>query len=135
VSTVTGFRNPGLYRLWVQFQRNGNVITVPFTFQVDPGKEAHRAPSAIPPDAIRVRVSQSGFEPARIAAPAGYPLKLAFQRDDAQNCVNAVVFPELGIRQALPVGEAIVVEIPSSTAREYHFVCGMNMYRGSLVIQ
>ena len=133
VSTITGFRSPGLYRLWVQFQRQGKVITVPFTFAVAAFDAASRV-TAIPADAIRIHVSASGFEPARIAAAVGQTVKLAFQREDAQNCVNAVVFPELGLRRPLAPGETTLVEIPTATAREYHFACGMNMYRGSLVI-
>ena len=42
VTTVTGFRSAGLYRLWVQFQRQGKVITVPYTFQVDAGETAQQ---------------------------------------------------------------------------------------------
>ena len=135
ISTVTGFRNPGLYRLWVQFQRHGKVITVPYTFQVDAGEAGEQTRATIPADAVRVLVSSAGFEPARITSVSGRSLKLAFHREDAQNCVNAVVFPELGIRQTLPAGETVVIEIPASGSREYHFACGMNMYRGVLVIR
>jgi len=135
VSTVTGFRDPGLYRLWIQFQRQAKVITVPFTIRVEPGAQKQLAPPNLPRGAIRVRVSGAGFEPARITAASGTPLTLVFHREDAQNCVNAVVFPELGIRKTLPAGDTVVVVIPSSGPREYHFACGMNMYRGALVIR
>jgi hypothetical protein len=135
ISTVTGFRNPGLYRLWVQFQRQGKVITVPYTFQVEPAGPKEHIKSTIPSGAIQVRVSESGFEPARITAVSGKSLTLAFHREDAQNCVSAVVFPELGIRKSLPAGETILIEVSASGPREYHFACGMNMYRGALVIQ
>lgn len=135
VSTVTGFRSAGVYRLWVQFARQGKVITVPYTFRVAAGEHKQTAASGVPPGAIRVRISDSGFEPARITAVAGKPVMLAFQREDAQNCANAVVFPELGIRRSLPAGDTVLVEIPSTQPREYYFVCGMNMYRGALVIR
>ena len=135
VSTVTGFRSPGIYRLWVQFQRQAKVITIPYTIKVDPGGQARPASADIPTDAIRVRVSDSGFEPARITADAGKPVVLEFHRDDAQNCMTEVVFPELGIRKRLPPGGTAVVVIPSSGAREYRFACGMNMYRGALEIR
>jgi hypothetical protein len=135
ITTVTGFRSAGVYRLWVQFQRQGKVITVPYTFQVDAGGPAQPTKTAIPPNAIRVRVSDSGFEPARITAVSGKSLTLAFHREDAQNCVNAIVFPELGIRRTLAPGETVVIEIPALGPREYHFACGMNMYRGALLIR
>lgn len=37
------FASPGLYKSWAQFQHRGRVITVPFTFRVEPGvgEDAH----------------------------------------------------------------------------------------------
>jgi hypothetical protein len=135
VSAITGFRKPGLYRLWVQFQRQGRVITVPYTINVEPARSKPRAVRPVPKDAVRVRVSSSGFEPARIDAVAGRPTVLAFERQDAQNCANTIVFPELGIRKALPAGETVLIEIDGAKPRELHFACGMSMYRGAVVIR
>lgn len=134
VTTVTGFRRPGLYRLWVQFQQDGKVITVPYTFQVEPASRKLTA-GALPKDAIAIEVTSAGFEPARISAPAGKLIRLAFHRPDAQNCASSVAFPALNLRRDLPAGQTTVVEIPASVARELTFACGMNMYRGSLVIR
>ena len=99
VQTTTGFRRPGIYRMWVQFQRSGRVITVPFTVNILPGAVSRRNTPPIPAEAIRIAVSSTGFNPARIVAATGKPLRLAFYRQDAQNCASAVVFPELGIRR------------------------------------
>ena len=30
----TSFPKPGLYKVWGQFKRNGNVLTIPFVLQV-----------------------------------------------------------------------------------------------------
>ncbi len=135
ITAATGFRRPGIYRLWLQVQREGRIITVPFTLQAAPAVRSVHPRVLIPADAIRVSVSGTGFSPARIAASAGKPLHLAFLRQNAQNCAKAVVFPELGIRKDLPPGETVVVEIPASGSRELHFSCGMDMFRGSLVIR
>jgi hypothetical protein len=134
IATITGFRKPGTYKLWAQFQRAGQVITIPWSLQVLPA-EAHRETKDIPKGAVPVKVSSSGFSPARLTAAAGQPLTLAFRRDDAASCANSVVFPELGIRRDLPVGETVLIEVPASDARELHFACGMNMYRGALLIK
>jgi hypothetical protein len=135
ITTVTGFRQPGLYRLWVQFQRQGKVITIPYTFNVEPAATKPQTITRVPANAIRIRVNQSGFDPARITIAAGKTAVLAFERDDAQNCASAVVFPELGIRKPLPAGETVTVEIPATGPRELHFTCGMNMFRGALLIR
>ena len=134
VSTMVGFREPGRYRIWVQFQRNGEIVTVPYDFVVRPGHEP--APQQRQPEgAIHVAVSSAGFEPARISVPAGKVVRLAFERKDAENCANAVVFPELNIRRELPAGKTTVVELPASEARELSFSCGMKMFRGAVVLR
>ena len=135
IRTITGFRRPGRYKLWAQFQRQGKVLSFPFWLTVEPATEKPLTSALVPADAIRIRVSANGFEPARITLPSGKPAVLAFDRADAQNCSNSVVFPELGMQKALPPGEVVLVEIPSTAPRELHFACGMNMYRGSLVIR
>jgi plastocyanin domain-containing protein len=83
--------------------------------------------------AVRVRVSSSGFEPARIPAEPGKSLTIAFERLDAQNCGGRVVFAELGINRELPLGITIVA-LPSVDG-EVRFTCGMVMYRGSVVLK
>jgi hypothetical protein len=135
IQTTTGFRKPGLYRLWVQFQRQGKVITIPYTLKVEPAKKRALPVAKVPEDAIRIRVSSNGFEPARLKLASAKPIVLAFDRQDAQNCANTVDFPELGIRESLPAGEVVLIAIPAAGPRELHFTCGMNMYRGSLVIR
>ncbi len=134
VTAITGLREPGLYRMWVQFQREGDVITVPYTIAVRPGSATPHVEQGVR-DAIHVKVSRAGFEPSRIFAPAGKPVRIAFERNDAENCAAAIVFPELNIRKQLPAGRTTLVELPELRARELSFSCGMNMYRGSLVIR
>ena len=86
--------------------------------QVAPaGGDGTQGPHA-PPGSVLVNVSMVGFDPALIAAKAGQPLKLAFFRPNAANCVREVVFPDLGIRKELPPGQTVVVDItPPRAAR------------------
>jgi len=51
---------------------------------------------------MRLVTASVGYEPARIQAKAGHPLKLAFFRADAQNCGRFVRFPALGLERQLP---------------------------------
>ena len=136
VATVTGFRDPGRYRIWVQFRRDGEVITFPFAIEVRAGHElAPGGARSISTDSIRISVSRGGFQPSRIVGVAGKPLSIAFERKDAENCAAAVIFPELNIRKELPAGQTTVVVLPASGPREYSFSCGMKMYRGAVVIR
>lgn len=131
VTTITGFDVPGRYRLWVQFQRSGKVISVPFTFQVLPGRIA--SPKSVVSDAIIIQVTRAGFEPARISVPAGKPFRLAFERSDAENCASSVVFPDINLKKDLPAGTTTVVELPALKGPELAFSCGMKMYRGVVI--
>ncbi len=133
IHVITSFPSAGLYKLWAQFQNAGRVLTVPFVLRVEAG--AAQAPKllSIPPDAIRIRVTQHGFEPARIEIPAGTVVNLAFKRDSTPNCGAEVVFPSLGIRKALPLGETVLLQLPPQAAGEIGFACGMGMNRGMIV--
>ena len=126
------FPTAGLYKLWAQFQRNGKVLVFQFTLRV---KEAsvEPAPPAIPSDAIRVDVSSGGFSPARIQAPAGRKVKIAFVRDRQPNCASKVVFPTAGLSGALAPGGVLILEVPMPETGELTFSCGMGMYRGAVV--
>jgi hypothetical protein len=134
ISTVTGFRNPGIYKLWFQFQRQGTVVTVPWVLRVAPADPPTVA-AAPGKNAIRVEVSSAGFTPARLVIPANQKTQVAFTRADAQNCAREVVFPELGIRRELPAGRTVVIDLPAVESGEFHFACGMGMYKGVLMVR
>ncbi len=135
VAAHTTFPRPGLYKVWAQFQRNNRVITVPYTVRVGGGQAmAAMNQTSVPADAIRVTVSEAGYEPSRIEVKQNQSVKLAFYRKDANNCGGEVVFPKLGLRKKLPVGETVVVEVTPKESGELGFACGMNMMRGALVV-
>lgn len=134
IRTMVSFPAAGLYKLWAQFQREGKVIIVPFVLKVAEARPSAKAFAAIPGDAIKINVGQSGFAPARLEVKKGQPIKLAFVRPEAGNCGGMVIFPALGIRQSLPVGEAVIVEVTPKESGELSFSCAMGMYKGALVV-
>ncbi len=135
VAAHTTFPRAGLYKVWAQFQRGGRVITVPYVVRVAENKTASaNAAKGVPADAIKVTLSSKGYEPSRIEAKKGQPIKLAFYRADAENCGGEVVFPSQGIRKKLPVGQTTVVEVTPKETGELAYTCGMGMLRGALVV-
>lgn len=86
-----------------------------------------------PRDAISVRVTDGGYEPAAITVAAGSPTRIAFTRETESACAAEVTFPDLGVSKALPVGKQVVVELPPATAGEHEFTCAMGMLRGRLL--
>lgn len=86
------------------------------------------------PRTVRVTVGDQGFEPARLTVQAGGLIRMIFLRTSTKTCATEVVFPSLKITRALPLNEAIVVEFTPSKG-EVAFMCGMNMVRGSVVVE
>jgi hypothetical protein len=134
IRVMTSFPEPGVYKLWLQMQRRGTVEAISFVVQVGEAEKTPAPQVEIPQDAIRIRVSASGFQPARVELPAGRSLNLAFERSAEPNCASRVAIPSLGITQDLPLGGVTLVQLPPQTAGELRFGCGMGMYKGMLVI-
>ena len=135
VAAHTAFPRSGLYKVWAQFQRGGKVITVPFIVRAaENKKEAAAKNDSAPSDAIKVTLSSGGYEPSEIRVEKGKPVKLAFYRKDADNCGGEVVFSKLNIKKKLPVGETVLVEFTPTESGELGFACGMNMYKGKVMV-
>jgi hypothetical protein len=134
VSAHTTFPRAGLYKLWAQFQRGGNVISVPFIVNVPEGKTGPVGAAKIPPGFTKITVSENGYEPSSVSVRMGEKVSLAFYRADGDNCGGEVVFPKQGIKKKLPVGETVLVEFAPTEVGEVAFACGMDMFKGKVVI-
>ena len=78
---------------------------------------------------------KGGYQPATVVAKAGQALRLNFTRREASPCGEEVVLPDFGRRAHLPEGRTVAVEIRPERPGVYEFTCGMNMYRGKLVVE
>ena len=83
----------------------------------------------------RVTVTDASFDPQRLTLRAGVPARVTFTRRSDKTCATAVVFASLNIRRELPLNEPVTIEFTPDTAGEIAFACGMNMLRGTVVIQ
>lgn len=136
VSAHTSFPRSGLYKIWAQFQRGGQVVTVPFVVDIAAGEQrAELNPADVPAGATLIKLSGDGYEPASVTVNKGEPVRLAFYRADADNCGGEVEFPSRKIKKKLPVGKPVVVEFTPETTGEIAFACGMGMYKGKVVVQ
>lgn len=78
---------------------------------------------------------KGGYQPATILAKAGERLRLNFTRREASMCGEEVVIPEFGKRAHLPENRSVSIEVTPEKPGEYEFTCGMNMYRGKLIVR
>ena len=135
IRTIVSFPRAGLYKLWAQFQLNGETVIQPFVLSVAEARPRTQAATAIPADAVQIKVGAGGFAPAQLKLAANQPIKLAITRDNQPNCANQIIFPALGISRDLPLGETIIIELPAMKAGELSLTCGMGMYKGLIVVQ
>jgi len=84
---------------------------------------------------VKVLVTEKGYEPAKLTVQAGQPARITFTRTTDKTCGTEVVFPSLSIRHPLPLNEPVVIEFTPRDSGEIGFVCGMNMLRGTVVVQ
>jgi plastocyanin domain-containing protein len=78
---------------------------------------------------------KGGYQPSTIVVKAGSPIRLNFTRREASTCGEEVVLPEFGKRVHLPENRTVPVDVMPEQSGEYEFTCGMNMYRGKLIVQ
>jgi plastocyanin domain-containing protein len=83
---------------------------------------------------VVVTVSGEGFFPTEIQANPSEKLTLSFDRAEAGNCGEEVVFAATGQRVALPVGRVTDVPVEVPATGEIAFACGMGMYQGKVVV-
>jgi plastocyanin domain-containing protein len=82
---------------------------------------------------VQITVS-GGYSPEVISVKKGQPVTLNFYRTDPSSCLEEVVLPDFGVRQALALNQTTPIEINPDTAGEFTFSCGMNMYHGKLKV-
>lgn len=66
---------------------------------------------------------------------AGEPVKLNFYRQDASSCLEQVLLPDFDKALNLTLNQTTSVEIVPEEPRKYNFTCGMNMYRGVIIVE
>ena len=83
---------------------------------------------------IKVTV-KGGYSPDVIVVKRGVPVRLDFYRDETASCSEHVIFGDFGISRRLPAFKATAIEFTPDRAGEFTFTCGMNMMRGTLVVE
>jgi Cu+-exporting ATPase len=66
-------------------------------------------------------VVRGGYTPALIAAVAGLPLRITFDRRESGDWSSRVVFPDLGITRALPANTKTDVDLLPDRVGEFGF--------------
>jgi plastocyanin domain-containing protein len=95
---------------------------------------APAAPAA--PKEFAVKISGAEIIPASLTIPKGEPVRLTFTRDEQPTCGDEIVFASLNIRKKIPVNQPTAIDLPAqANAGELTFACGMDMMKGTIVVQ
>ena len=84
--------------------------------------------------AVPIAVDTKGFTPSSVDVKKSEKVQLVFTRTSDETCAKEVVFPDIGLKKDLPLNKAVVVDVPTDSARTLTFQCGMAMYKSKVVI-
>lgn len=84
---------------------------------------------------VQLTVTDKGFEPAQITVEKDRPIVLTVTRKTDATCAKEIVFKEIAVKHDLPLNEAVRIELPASPSGTLNYACGMDMLKGSVVVQ
>lgn len=116
----------------------GDVVVTKGSFSVRAERDrlgVKPGPTTANVQSAKVVVNERGFEPAKITLRAGAPARITFVRQTEKTCATEVVIPSLRIKRALPLNEAVTIEFTPERSGEIAFACGVDMFRGTVVVQ
>jgi len=110
------------------------VLAAVLALAIPAGAAANRRGRA-PSQSATVTVTGEGYSPATIWLRRNVPARITFVRTSEVTCGGEVVFPALGIRRELPLNEPVVIRFTPRKSGKLSFVCGMDMWRGSVIVR
>jgi len=77
---------------------------------------------------------KGGYSPDTVRVASGSPVRLMFNRQEADPCSERVVIDAFGVSADLPEGDTVPVEFTPTQPGEFEFACQMGMLRGKLIV-
>lgn len=84
---------------------------------------------------VQLTVTDAGFQPAEVQVAKDRPIRLTVTRKTAQTCATEIVFKEIDVKHDLPLDQAVTIDLPAQPSGTLNYACGMDMIKGSLVVQ
>ena len=84
---------------------------------------------------VALAVTDAGFEPAQTVVAKDRPIRLTVTRKTDQTCAREIVFKEIELKKDLPLNQAVTIDLPAQPSGTLNYACGMDMVKGSLVVQ
>ncbi len=84
---------------------------------------------------IDLKVTENGFEPARVKVAKGEPIKLVVTRKTDATCAKEIVIPDQNIREELPLNKPVSLSFTPRQSGQIKYSCAMGMLSGVLVVE
>lgn len=81
---------------------------------------------------VQLSVTDRGFEPSRVEVPRGQAFTLVVTRKTDQTCAKEILIAALNERRALPLNQAVRIDVPKGVADTLNYICGMHMLGGTV---
>lgn len=84
---------------------------------------------------IKMEVTETGYSPNVIRVKKGVPVEIEFHNQLSNSCLSTFQLPSFNINNfSLNTGITNLTFTPDKTG-EYTFSCGMNMYKGTVIVE
>jgi len=85
---------------------------------------------------VKMEVTTQGYEPNVIRVKNGVPVELEIKNPlDSSNCISTFMIPDFDINNVnLKTGITKLTFTPDKTG-EYTFSCGMQMFKGTIIVE
>jgi RND family efflux transporter MFP subunit len=120
----------GAFALKAEWERIGGRLPTAPTSVAAP---ASAPVPEVAPQRVLLRVTEAGFEPARIQVVAGRPVELVVTRTTDKTCGTEIVIGNGRQRSALPLNQPVTLKLGPLTRGELQISCGMAMLKGTVV--
>jgi plastocyanin len=84
---------------------------------------------------IDITVTKKGYTPDKVEVKANEQVTLVFTRTENTECGAEVMVPSLNVKKALPLDEPVAIPFKADKAGEVGFACGMDMMKGTILVQ
>jgi plastocyanin domain-containing protein len=127
--------------------KNLIALIVPFTLLVAACSKKQETASPPPPPApaastdpskIQISVTEKGFEPESVDVPSGKPVTIVFTRKTDNTCAKEVVLTMddgKRVEKQLPLNTPVELAATFPKAGKLGYACGMDMVKGTIVVQ
>ena len=87
------------------------------------------------PRVVQLSVTDNGFEPQKVTARKGEPLRLVITRKTDRTCAKEVVIKDAGVSRKLPLNVPVEIDLTPARAGQLRYACSMDMVAGVLLVE